>query len=827
MWAPLSLAYRSFISSPLRGAVLLAAVLLGVASFSAVQLTNDAIGRGVEQSWYATVGRAHLYVRAFNAAGFPDAAVAAVRQQPSVRTVAPTARKWVFYRTTDRRGFIELIAVDPIAEPLVRSYRLDAGRFLSSDSRGVVVRSNWAAHHGLRVGDSFELITREGLRSFDVAGLLSDDAAGIASYGDVVLVPMNLGHESFGLENRVDTFAVVLASESSIPQAQQTLRDLLPGGLSVATAPQVRADLEQSVRELVTNLSLFGALALFVALFLILNTVEMMATSLMQQTGRLRAVGATRPQIFVYFLSSGLLPGAVGAVLGALAAYGLALGLGAWVGQVERVRIATIEFSPGITAVGIAAGLIAVSAAALSPAIRAARTNPLELVTAEGDAERGRASWALVVAGVILVVTSMLIIVGAPTTRTGRSFRILALLPLLIGLVFASRIAIWAMSHALEAIFQRTRGATNRLAAQNLTRHLTRTSLTVSGFGVSLSLMIALTAVAVGSAKTGERWTHALMPGAYAVVSPIDQPPIFVGRFTGIEGVTRASPVSFIQTLSRGAPIQLASVEPDVFAPGLDYVEGSAAEAARALSQGGAAIIPRTFSDERRLRIGDDLSVDTETGPELLRVVAVVANSFPSADGAGSVLISRGDGDSLFGNRSFRILNLQAGPGLTAAELRDAVTEMAERYGMKATTAREVSDQVAVALLRLLALFGALVGIAVIVAALGTANTMIMNIAEHARELSILWATGMSRRQLQGMAVTEAAMMGLMGGLLGAGLGAVLAWVLIALWSATDFQPEYNFPVEAAVIGIIVAIIASVLAAIAPARAASRLDVAL
>src|SRR5687767_7558734 len=107
MWALFSLAFKSFISSPLRGALLATAVALGVAGFSAVQLTNDAIARGVQRVWYSTVGSAHLSARAFATSGFPDAAATAVQNLPSVAAVAPTTRKWVFFRTADRRGFVE------------------------------------------------------------------------------------------------------------------------------------------------------------------------------------------------------------------------------------------------------------------------------------------------------------------------------------------------------------------------------------------------------------------------------------------------------------------------------------------------------------------------------------------------------------------------------------------------------------------------------------------------------------------------------------------------------------------------------------------------
>src|SRR6185295_10701824 len=173
-----------------------------------------------------------------------------------------------------------------------------------------------------------------------------------------------------------------------------------------------------------------------------------------------------------------------------------------------------------------------------------------------------------------------------------------------------------------------------------------------------LSLMIALVAVAVGSAQAGERWTRALIPGDYAVVSPVDQPPVFVGRFAELPAVQHVSPVSFVRTQSRGTPIQLASVEPEVFAPGFEYVEGSATQTLQALAAGGAVVVPRRLAADRGLHPGTELEVDTEAGPQRLRVAAVVTTAFPSPSGTGSAIISRADGERLFGNRTFRILNL-------------------------------------------------------------------------------------------------------------------------------------------------------------------------
>jgi putative ABC transport system permease protein len=826
MSAAFSLAYRSFISNPLRSAVLIVAVLLGVAGFTAVRLTNEAIGRGVERSWYATVGTSHLQVRSFGP-GFSDRAVAEIGRLPGVAAVAPTARKWVFSRTATGRGFVELIAVDPGTETMVRPYGLASGRFVAADRpRGVVLRADWAAERGLRLDDSIELITRDGLRTFEVMGLLAPDQAGVASYGSAVLVSIQAARQSFGMEDRVGAISITLSGEEVLPGVQEAIRGLLSGLYAIQTSPQVRAELEQSVAELQGSLALFGAVALFVAIFLILNTVEMTASGQVQQVGRLRAVGATRTQIFAYFVAGALIPGALGSLAGAILGFVLARGLALWVQQLQSVAVIAVTPSGSITAEGFLAGLVAVVVASIAPAVRVARSNPLDMLQQTQAEGSTRATLIAAAVGVLLAGLSLIALLAGDQRGAGRDLRAIALLPLLIGLVLASRAVIGALSHLLRLPFRVIGGAPGRLAARNLTRHANRTGLTVGGFGVSLSLLVALTAVAAGSARSGERWARSLMPGDYAVVSPVDQPPELVGRFANLEGVAKASPVSFIQTLSAGQPIQLASVEPDVYAPRLDYVEGSPAQAVADMARGGSVILPRRLAVQRGLRVNDQLPIEGARGSASLRVAAVVANAFPSAGGAGSALISRVDGQRLFDNDSFRIISLATRAGEARLVMRERVAELAERYGMSATTPEEVTAHVNRALFQLLALFAALVGIGVVVAALGTANTMLMNIAERARELSVLWAAGMSRDGLQTMAVIEAALMGLMGGLLGAGVGAILSAVLVALWTTSGFQPEYVFPAGAAAVGIGAAVFASVAATLIPARAAGRLDIA-
>jgi putative ABC transport system permease protein len=177
--------------------------------------------------------------------------------------------------------------------------------------------------------------------------------------------------------------------------------------------------------------------------------------------------------------------------------------------------------------------------------------------------------------------------------------------------------------------------------------------------------------------------------------------------------------------------------------------------------------------------------------------------------------MNRADAVQWFGEDGFRLLMVE--PAASRREVATSVAELAARYGMSATSSDSIAAEVASAIGRILALLGALVGIGLLIGGFGTANTMLMNLAERRQELDVLWAVGMSRMQLRVMAVVEAGMMGLMGGLLGGIIGGVLAWLLVSFSRTPGFQPEFVYSWPAALVGVALAVLAACFAATVPA----------
>jgi putative ABC transport system permease protein len=123
----------------------------------------------------------------------------------------------------------------------------------------------------------------------------------------------------------------------------------------------------------------------------------------------------------------------------------------------------------------------------------------------------------------------------------------------------------------------------------------------------------------------------------------------------------------------------------------------------------------------------------------------------------------------------------------------------------------------------LLGLIYALLSLSVIVALLGIVNTLALSVHERTRELGMLRAVGMSRRQVRRMIRAEAVITAAIGAVLGLALGVAFAAIVSRPLAKEGFA--FAIPVGALAVLLVVAALAGVLAAIPPARRASRVDV--
>jgi putative ABC transport system permease protein len=263
-----------------------------------------------------------------------------------------------------------------------------------------------------------------------------------------------------------------------------------------------------------------------------------------------------------------------------------------------------------------------------------------------------------------------------------------------------------------------------------------------------------------------------------------------------------------------------AVVGADLLADGrLTMVAGNRADALRALDAGGAAILPAGLAGTLGLAVGDTMHipVDGATSADL-RVAAIVERSMPGTSGE-AILVGWKDATETLGVLGADAYAVRFSPG-AAAIARPALRETAQTFALEANPIERVQGAVADALARVFGVFDALAIVAVIVAALGIVNTLTMSVVERIREIGVLRAIGMSRRQAMRMVVVEASLLGIVGVVLGSLAGLAAGAVLLQLGGGLTNPGGIPWlPIGvAAVLGLVLPAIASIYPALAAAR---------
>jgi putative ABC transport system permease protein len=626
--------------------------------------------------------------------------------------------------------------------------------------------------------------------------------------------------------DRVSAVDVLLADGAAAPLAIAALEErLVSEPYTISTPAELVAALEAATSETRVAIALVAAVALFGGAFLIFNTLAMTVAERARDVGLLRAAGMTRRQVILMVLAIAAHLGVAGVLLGVLAGVGLALGavviLGAGTVALEELAV------PGDALVrGAVLGLLVTAAAAIEPALRASGISPLaalRLRLDQGAVLRARLRWLLVVFAAVGLV-GLLLWPGAAAGQPGL-LRPLVVFALLLGVALAAPFVAGPIGRLVGLVASPFLPTEERLTRGALVRDRSRTALTVGALAVSLAVLVALAGVASSTRRAATDWLAEVVPGELLLTSirPVAADEPGATEIAALPGVARVSPLGRFSVALDGARTDAAAVVgADLAADGrLALVAGDPGAAFAGLDAGGAAIVPRSLAERRGIGVGSTLTLLSGTGTVELRVVAVAERTIPGAV-AEAILVGWPDATGRLGVLGADAFAVRFQPG-EEASARPAVEAAARGYALEPATLDQAAGAIGASLDRRAALFAALAVVALIVAALGIVNTLTMNVLERVRELALLRAMGLARRQAWRLVVLEAAILGLVGAVLGAAAGLVAGAALVGLagGSGVPFDPPWAIAGAALVAGVVLA----TLAALYPARIAARVRI--
>jgi putative ABC transport system permease protein len=621
--------------------------------------------------------------------------------------------------------------------------------------------------------------------------------------------------------------ATVAATATASGTVRRAYRDLFAGTDDAAGRSELARATLLSVEQ---GLAGLGVVAAVTAGLVLLNVFLLGLSERKRSLATLRAVGATRAQVRGLLLREATLLGLAGSVLGVAAGLALAVALTAALGRFMGVALPRPAPSAAALLPAALLGPVVALAAAWLPARRAARLPPLqELLDKPDDHAQSLPSWTAPLGGLLLALAGAAVVAVA-RCRLPRPLGTALLLPVVGLLAAGSALVLPTVAAALLRLGDRLArprlGVSGTLALGQLLRRPSRTGLTAGALFVALVMAIAFGQVLSDTRADLRAWYRRAIPADYLVRAAMPDtafllapalPEALGDEVAGLEGVARVDRIAFVPARAEGRQVLVLArtFAPDG-PPPLDVRAGDPAEVLRR-ARAGEAVLDTGLARALGLGAGDTLRLETPTGPRPLRVAGTAVEY---AVGGQALYLEWGAARRLLPLPGAHVFLVTARPGAAAGR---ALRAYCVRRGLLLQANDELRAWIDGRLRRVTAALAALLSLAFVVAALGVACALAMGMRQQRRELAVLRAVGMTRRQVLRVVLGQALLLGLVAAGPGAVAGTGLAWLLERLTNAlSGRQVAFQFDVGLVGGACGLTVLASLLAALAPAVRAAR-----
>jgi putative ABC transport system permease protein len=698
----------------------------------------------------------------------------------------------------------------------------------------VVVDESTADKEGFRLGQLVRVQAEGAARGLRISGLVRFGS--VSTIGGATLAGFDLrtAQELFGKQGRLDEIAVAAKPGVSDDQLVGELQENLPATAEVKTATQQASDDAAETNEFISFLRgfllAFGGIALFVGSFVIANSLSITIAQRTREFATVRTVGASRGQILRSILLEALVVGILASLVGLAVGVGLAKAL-FWLFDAVGFTLPNsgLVLTPTAVIVALAAGILVTVVASMRPAFRATRVPPIAAVREGATLPTSRFARLRVPASILLTLLGFAALTwglfgpGLGTTELLLWMGLGALL-IFLGVALLAERLVRPLAVLLGWPSARIGGVAGELARGNARRNPQRTASTASALMIGLALVTLVAVLAAGIVSTFRSAVDDLWKDAdYALTAQNNFSPIPVSvaeAAATTPGVDTVGSVRAGEAQAFGKVFNATAVDPPtsrIFS--IDWKEGSDALLANLGADG--AFVDDGYAKDHDLSVGSPVEVTFASGAKRRFRVEGIFDPPTGGSPFGSVTISAATWDELNAQpRNLYSFVIMDG-GQTDANRAALEQRLQDFPNAKVATRDEFVDNQISGLSSILNVLYVLLALSVVVSLFGIVNTLVLTVFERTREIGMLRAVGMTRRQVRRMIRHESVITAAIGGVLGILLGIALGALLVARVDFIDF----TVPAGQLIIFAVAAIVVGLLAAIFPARRASRLNI--
>ena len=709
-------------------------------------------------------------------------------------------------------------------------FQLTDGRAPQSADE-VVIDAMSARVGKLAVGDTTTVLVQGPPRTVRITGIAKFGAADSPGGATVTLFDPSVAQELMAEPGKFDSISIL--GEQGVTQQElvASVGPVLPKGAEVVTGAAITKESQDMARDSLsffrTFMLVFALVALLVGGFMIFNTFSITVAQRTRETGLLRALGAGRRQILASVLLEALAVGVLASILGLFAGYAVAYGLAQLLDALGMLgmTLPAMVFKTSTVVVSLTVGIGITLLSAVSPARKAAKVSPIAAMqqglvgsTGYGSRQRVYVGLGLLMVGLAALLVGLFGSVDRAVLVVGAGVLVIFFAVSVLG-----RTVSLPLSRAIGWPLAKLRGVTGGLARENAMRNPKRTAASASALmiGVGLvgfiSIFIASTkasqAEAIDNSFTGDIVVTSgggtmggVDPSLARQLNLLPEVAYATGMRQGYASV--GGDVTFVTGVNTATAFKALDIDPIAGRP-VDlstYAIGVSKDVARDKNLALGDVVPVAFKDTgaQQLRVAMIYGEDQVVGSYLLGMPAYDANFKTHFDM--QVIVKQSD-------------DVSEAAALAAVERAAepyAGVDVLDRAGYKAQQ-EEPMDQ-------MLSLVYALLALAIFIALLGIANTLALSILERTREIGLLRAVGMTRRQLRSTIRWESVIIALQGTALGLLIGVFFGWALVRALQDEGLT-VFSVPYGSMVAIVLLAGLAGMVASIVPSRRAARLDV--
>ncbi|HTD50577.1 MAG TPA: FtsX-like permease family protein [Acidimicrobiia bacterium] len=711
--------------------------------------------------------------------------------------------------------------------PTLNQFVLQPGSRAPANAHEVVIDKRSADEGHIHVGQTITVLTAKGPGTYTLVGIVKFGSADSPAGASAALFTLPEAQRLADEVGKIDAIAVVANPGVSQDQVQADLARVFSANRDIqvitgkAITKENQAAINKTLGFLSTALLLFALVALVVGSFIIYNTFSIVVAQRSREMALLRAIGASRRQVLRSVLLESTVVGILASGIGILGGIGLSYGLKGLANAIGfDIPGHGVTIHPNAVIVGLVVGTVVTVLSAIVPARQASRIAPVAAIRDVAIERRSRSAVRLTIGGLVTVLGIFSLFSGlfggSGIQLVGIGAAALFAGVVILGPLFARTVSLWIGS-PLPAL----KGMTGTLARENAARNPKRTSVTATALMIGVALVGFITVFAASTKASFGKAIDNQILGDFVIKGP--------GFRTGFSPKLEASIAKLPEVAAATA------IRQDVFAINTTRHQLIALDPAGAQQEFNFGSVAGTFTDvtpdgiavskyqadKHHWRIGTELPVTfVNTGKTHLRVEFIFKQRIFS-----DFFISIASYDQHFSAPLDNQIFVKLKPGVSPAQGRGAIEPLLAPYhtAQLEDNAQYKSDQLK-NLNGLLALVYVLLLFAVLIALVGIANTLALSIHERTREIGLLRAVGMSRRQIRSTVRWESVIIALFGTLLGIAIGLFFGWsVVTALHDQgiSTFDPA----VPQLVIIVLFAAVSGTVAAILPARRAAKLDV--